>query len=121
MTVEKPNQKQLQQQENGMAWLKPKPLPGFEIATNTVAFATKFFPLRLKYLEKSQICERVTTSQTTDKKILHEELLNKFYCGILSQNCDWIFSLISSPDYPSWSHSLTWLASWINNLLVSNN
>ena len=23
---------------------------GFEIATNTVAFATKFFPLRLKYL-----------------------------------------------------------------------
>ena len=28
---------------------------GLEIATNTVAFVTKFFPLPLKYLEKSQI------------------------------------------------------------------
>ena len=106
MTVEKPNLKQLQQQENGTTWLKPKPLPGFEIATNTVAFANKFFPFATKISG-----ERVTSCQTTDKKMLHEELLNKFYCGILSQNCDWIFSLISSPDYPSWSHSLTWLAS----------
>jgi len=48
MTVEKPNLKQLQQQENWMAWLKPKPLPGFEIATNTVAFANKFFPFATK-------------------------------------------------------------------------
>ena len=48
MTVEKPDLKQLQQQEYGVAWFKPKPLPGFEIATSTVAFATKFFPFATK-------------------------------------------------------------------------
>ena len=31
---------------------------GFEIATNTVAFAIEFFPLRLRYLEESPICDQ---------------------------------------------------------------
>ena len=42
---------------------------GLEIATNTVAFATKFFPLRLKYLEKSQICDLLSTSLFRNKRV----------------------------------------------------
>ena len=43
--------------------------PGLEIATNTVAFATKFFPLRLKYLEKSQICDLLSPSLFRNKRV----------------------------------------------------
>ena len=42
---------------------------GLEIATNTVAFATKFFPLRLKYLEKSQICDFLSPSLFRNKRV----------------------------------------------------
>ena len=42
---------------------------GLEIATNTVAFATKFFPLRLKYLEKSQICDLLSSSLFRNKRV----------------------------------------------------
>ena len=42
---------------------------GLEIATNTVAFATKFLPLRLKYLEKSQICDLLSTSLFRNKRV----------------------------------------------------
>ena len=44
-------------------------IPGLEIATNTVAFATKFFPLRLKYLEKSQICDLLSPSLFRNKRV----------------------------------------------------
>ena len=44
-------------------------LAGLEIATNTVAFATKFFPLRLKYLEKSQICDLLSPSFFRNKRV----------------------------------------------------
>ena len=42
---------------------------GLEIATNTVAFATKFFPLQLKYLEKSQICDLLSPSLFRNKRV----------------------------------------------------
>ena len=42
---------------------------GLEIATNTVAFATKFFPLRLKYLEKSQICDLLSPLFFRNKRV----------------------------------------------------
>ena len=42
---------------------------GLEIATNTVAFATKFFPLRPKYLEKSQICDLLSPSLFRNKRV----------------------------------------------------
>ena len=42
---------------------------GLEIATNTVAFATKFFPLRLKYLEKLQICDLLSPSLFRNKRV----------------------------------------------------
>ena len=40
-----------------------------EIVTNTVAFATKFFPLLLKYLEKSQICDLLSPLLFRNKRV----------------------------------------------------
>ena len=42
---------------------------GLEIATNPVAFAARFFPLRLKYLEKSPICDLLSPLLFRNKKV----------------------------------------------------
>ena len=47
----------------------PTVITGLEIATNTVAFATKFLPLRLEYLEKSQICDLLSPSPFRNKRV----------------------------------------------------
>ena len=44
---------------------------GLEIATNTVTFVTKFFPLRPKYtsMEKSQICNLLSPLLFRNKRV----------------------------------------------------
>ena len=47
----------------------PTFITGLEIVTNTVAFATKFLPSRLEYLEKSQICDLLSPSLFRNKRV----------------------------------------------------